>query len=110
MSSVTAPSDTNTCLASTRWCWIRVEMRPAPQGQRGSVRSTPSELVAESRRRLQRKAMRTPLPATLKLRGGPECYVEVCARGQVFRFHGATSVYDMLKVVSGNPDRGAGGH
>jgi len=42
---------------------------------------------------------RKPLPLTIKLRGGPECWVEVHSRGALLRVPGNTSVYDVLRTI-----------
>lgn len=56
-------------------------------------------------RKLRRQDPRTPVNVTLKLRGGPECWIEVHARGCVGRYPGYVSVYELLEEICN-----AGGH
>jgi hypothetical protein len=44
--------------------------------------------------------MRSPVTLTIKLRGGPECWVEVHARGGIGRYPGVTAIYDVLRDVT----------
>lgn len=44
--------------------------------------------------------MRRPLPCVIRFRGGPELWVQIEARGRVWRFTGDTALYDALSVIS----------
>lgn len=79
---------------STTWVWKRVQNQAPAQGQ-----SQPSQSEV-LRVRLAKRHMRRKLSMTIKLRGGEECWVEVEARGRVWRFPGVTAVYDVLRVIS----------
>lgn len=82
---------------STEWAWRRVRVsRPAG----GHIGHAPKALRWFG---LPRVNPREPVRLTIKLRGGPECWVEVHARGRVGRFPGTTCLYDMLtQITSGN--------
>lgn len=49
---------------------------------------------------LPRRNRRDPLPATLKLRGGPEAWVEIHARGSMIRVPGWTAVSDVVDMLN----------
>lgn len=52
-------------------------------------------------RRLPKRDPRKPLSITIKLRGGPEAWVEIHARGQIGRYPGATAIADILRDLNG---------
>lgn len=79
---------------STTWEWRKVRMSRAPQA---TEHSTPK---GRGLRALPRRNRREPLHITVKLRGGPEAWVEVHARGQVLRVPGWTSVSDLVDMVN----------
>lgn len=72
-------------------------VRPAPHGQ---VSSAPK---GHRWMKLPRRNPRTPLPITVKWRGGPEGWVEVHARGDVGRFPGDTPIATIVLLVNGGP-------
>jgi hypothetical protein len=80
--------------SSTTFEWKRVKVASPPKA-RDAVRS-----AARGFRRLPPWPMRKPLTLTIKLRGGPECWVEVHSRGQIQRFPGVTAVYDVLRTIA----------
>lgn len=45
--------------------------------------------------------MRDPLTVKISFRGGPECWVEVRARGSLRRYPGTTAIYDVLRDLNG---------
>lgn len=89
--------DANRGSQSTAWAWKRVKISRAPQAN-GSASAASTFWF-----RLSPRNARQPLPITLKLRGGPECWVEVHARGAVGRYHGATAIYDILADICNLP-------
>lgn len=79
---------------STTFVWKKVKMSPAPNGQ---------EVQPAAGRRwrlLHPVRARSGVNVKLKLRGGAEGWVEVEARGQMGRFHGATGIYDVLMEIA----------
>lgn len=86
--------DANTGSPSTTWGWKRVKISRAPQAN-GSANA-----VSTFWRRLSPRNPRQPLNITVSLRGGPECWVEVHARGSMGRYHGATALYDVLADIN----------
>lgn len=91
--------DTNTRSTSTTWEWRRVKMRrpPEAEGTASEARPTSPSLTQWPRGK--------PVTVVLKYRGGPECWVEVRARGRVWRRPGATAIYDVLTAVFGWPPK-----
>lgn len=81
---------------STTFGWKYVKVSRPAEGHK-SVRST-----SRGFRRLPRWPQRKPLPATLKFRGGSECWIEVHSRGEIARFPGYTSLYDVWAFISNN--------
>lgn len=79
---------------STTWKWRRVKMTRAPQATGHSVPK------GHRWRKLPRRDPRKPLALTIKLRGGPEGWVEVHARGDFARYPGSTCVLDILMDVN----------
>lgn len=43
---------------------------------------------------------REPLTLSVKLRGGPECWYEVHARGEVGRFPGSVCLHDVMREIN----------
>jgi hypothetical protein len=78
----------------TAWDWVKIERPPGPKGSVSEANSF--------RLKLAKRAMRRPLPATIRFRGGPQCWVEIQARGRVFRFTGDTALYDALRWMTKN--------
>jgi hypothetical protein len=78
---------------STTWEWRRVKIAPAPQAKSDRERSESASLLPWPRQK--------PITVVLKYRGGPECWVEVRARGRVWRRPGHTAIYDLLTTVFG---------
>lgn len=75
---------------STTWAWKRIKVGRPAGGQQHSA------AAGRSFWSLPRRNPRDPLAMTIKLRGGPECWVEVHARGSVLRCPGDVAVYDLL--------------
>jgi hypothetical protein len=74
---------------STTWEWRHTRVTKPPQApvtapRRGTFRS------------LVRREPRKPLLATLRLRGGPEGWIEVTSRGITYRCPGDRSVLDVV--------------
>lgn len=79
---------------STTWEWRRVKMSRPPEADMTAT-------TKSSRwRRFPKRNPRDPINVVLKLRGGPECWVEVRARGEVNRYPGVTSIYDVLRDIN----------
>jgi hypothetical protein len=79
---------------STTWGFKRVKITPPAEGQGAAAAGV------RSRRRLGKADMRRRQVATIQFRGGEECWVEIQARGQVWRFPGYTAVYDVLRIIN----------
>lgn len=79
---------------STTWAWKKVRITPPAEGHTAAARRASFEAS------LARRNLRKPLPAVIKLRGGEECWVEVQARGRVFRFPGYVALYDVLRSIA----------
>jgi len=79
--------------ASTRWEWKQVKIRRPAGGQeqtrrrRGRWHWLPA---ADPRRKLT---------LTIRYRGGPECWVEIHARGGEGRFPGHVAIYDVMREI-----------
>jgi hypothetical protein len=80
-----------------QWEWKRVRMRRPAEGHRAQPPK------ATFWRRHPPRSGREPLTLVISYRGGPECWIEVHARGSVGRFPGATAVVDMLSAVLNAP-------
>lgn len=68
--------------------------------------SSPPKATEESRRNAARfhslppRDPRTPLPVTIKYRGGPECWIEVSGRGIYRRYPGYTAIMDIVSDLN----------
>lgn len=91
--ATTAPLQSEQSFPSARFEWKRVKMSGAPQASVGRSSKT------RPFRRLPRISPRKPLHATIKLRGGVECWVEIHARGSVLRVPGTEAIYDVLRTL-----------
>ena len=89
-----SPSPIEHLFPSTQWVWKHVEIRPPARA------IGPAERSESFRLRLHRRGMRRPLPCVIRFRGGPELWVQIEARGRVWRFTGDTALYDALSVMS----------
>lgn len=79
---------------STTWRTRRGKITRAPQATQDSG-------GAKHRlSRMPRRDPRTPLQATLKLRGGAEAWVEIHARGAVVRVPGHTSIAELVLLLN----------
>lgn len=87
--------DTNGRTASTTWEFKRVKVKRRPPGPAGTVRSAARWF------RYARWNPREPLTLKVKYRGGAECWYEIEARGSLGRFHGATSLHDVMQEIYG---------
>ena len=89
-----APSIRTSVRSTTsEWEWVKIRRPAGPTRQ-------PAE-GGPSRARLARRLLRKPLPAVMKYRGGPECWVEITARGQVYRFPGHVALVDVILRING---------
>lgn len=84
----------NTRLESTTWEWRRVKIRRPAGGQ------TDQPPKASFWRRFPRRDAREPITISMKLRGGPECWIEVHARGSIGRYPGSTALWDVLADIN----------
>ncbi len=91
----TPSPDTNNRSGSTRWEWRQVRISPAPNGPANRA------AAGDHSGRLSDRNPREPLTMTVKLRGGPECWVEIQTRGRTIRYPGHWSVYDVLRALNG---------
>lgn len=90
---MTMEPEPNVGTPSTTWEWRRVKMQRPPEAKERAERSESSSLLPWPRSK--------PVTVVLKYRGGPECWVEVRARGRIWRRPGHTAVYDLLTEVFG---------
>jgi hypothetical protein len=97
----TGPSDDTVIVVSieqsfrsTNFKWKRVKMPCPPEA---SVTVRRSRSFWWGRPPLD---PRKPVALTIKLRGGPECWVEIHSRGRVGRYPGVTAVYDVLRDIT----------
>lgn len=79
---------------SHTWEWRKVKISRAPQATSTAGRK------AVRWRKLPSRNPREPLSITVSLRGGPEAWVEVHARGSVGRYPGHTCIYDVLADIN----------
>jgi hypothetical protein len=93
---------------STTWGWVKVKIEPHASATPDSAGGSSQSLARQSRARLRNKVLRSPIDAVLRLRGGPECWVQVTARGSTWHFHGATSIYDVLQAINEPRQMGGG--
>jgi hypothetical protein len=75
--------------------WKHVKIEPHASAKDAGARR------ATFKRRLARSDMRKLTECTIRLRGGPEAWVEVRARGRVWRVTGDTAIYDLLRRIHG---------
>lgn len=90
------PDYTEHTFGSTTWEWKRIKVRRPAGGQDDG---------AEHRKGfhgLPTKDWRKPTTLTIKYRGGPECWVEVHARGRIWRRPGNVAIIDMLRDITQN--------
>lgn len=88
------PQDREQPFESTTWEWRQVKIRRPPEATgRASMKST-------RWRRFPTRNARVPINAQIKLRGGPECWIEITARGETNRYPGWTSIYDVLSDIN----------
>jgi hypothetical protein len=80
---------------STTWEWRRVKIKRPPEAMSASSEASPpaGSLLPWPRSK--------PITVVLKYRGGPEGWVEVRARGRVWRRPGTFALYDTLCLVFG---------
>lgn len=91
--------DPNNSSSSTRWEWRQVIVRRPAGGQK------PVSPKARRFWSLPPRNPREPLHLTIKFRGGPECWYEVHARGQIVRYPGVRSLHEIMDEIN----TGAGG-
>lgn len=80
--------------SSTTWEWRKTKIRRPAGGHSGSA---PKALRWF---RLPPRDPRQVLTVTVKLRGGPECWYELHARGQVGRFPGWVALHDVMAEIN----------
>jgi hypothetical protein len=88
-------TESNGCLPSTTWAYKKVKITPPAEGQ-GSARRK-----ADLLRRLAIRDARKPTTLVVTYRGGAECWVEVRARGRVYRRPGYTALSDLVLEIAG---------
>lgn len=84
----------NTRPISTTWAWRRVKIAQPPQAKshRATAGSTLGSLLPWPRKR--------PMTVTLVYRGGPECWIEVRARGRIVRRPGVVALVDLWRELA----------
>ena len=89
-----APKKTqsHTCSASHTQAPERAKISQRPQGH---VTAPEASLLPWD--------LKKPITVRLKYRGGPEGWVEVRARGRVWRYPGVTAIHDVLLRSLGHP-------
>lgn len=75
---------------STTWEWRKVKIRRPPEA---NEHSRPKGVRW---RRFPRRDPRKPITVSLKLRGGPEAWVEVKGRGETNRYPGYVTIAEVL--------------
>lgn len=88
------PLQSEQTFPSTTWEWRKVKMARPPEATRHSAPK------GRSLRALPRRNRRDPLPVTVKLRGGPESWVELHARGSILRVPGWVSISDVVDMLN----------
>ena len=91
-----APSPAEQSFPSATWEWRRVKIKPPAQGHQDSAPK------GHRWRRLPVRNPRDPLTLTVKLRGGPEAWVEIHARGDLGRFPGYVTIAEVVLWVNGH--------
>lgn len=89
------PSGSEQPFGSTTWEWRQVMIR-RPAG--GHSDSAPK---GHRWKRLPRRNPRDPLTVTVKLRGGPEAWVELHARGDMARLPGWVTIAEVVLMLNG---------
>jgi hypothetical protein len=79
---------------STNWAWKKVKISQRRNGQLAESPKAPFWW------RFPRRNPREPIQWRIKLRGGPEGWVEIHARGSIGRYPGTTCIYDILMDVN----------
>lgn len=79
---------------STSWAWRRVKIAQPPQAKKPerAPASTLGSLLPWPRKR--------PMTVTLVYRGGPECWIEVRARGRIVRRPGVVALVDLWRELA----------
>lgn len=85
---------------STTWEWRKTKIRRPAGGHSGSA---PKALRWFS---LPPRNPRQPLTISVKFRGGPECWYEIHARGQVGRVPGWLCIHDLMVEINRAQDDG----
>lgn len=80
---------------STTWAWRRVKIRRPPQAENTAraKRAPITSLLPWPRKR--------PMHLEIRYRGGPECWVEIRARGRVIRRPGTEALADLWFELAG---------
>lgn len=91
--------ESNERTASTTWVWRQVKLSQPPQanGTTSEARPPKGSLLHWPRGK--------PMTIVIKYRGGPEGWVEVRARGRVWRRPGTTALYDLIVTLFGYPPK-----
>ncbi len=86
--------DPDHVFSSTTFEWRRTKIRRPAGGHSGSS--------PKARRfwALPPRNPREPLTIKVKYRGGPECWYEVHARGQVARYPGWVQLHDVMAEIN----------
>jgi hypothetical protein len=91
----------NTRTSSTTFAWRYTKIRRPPEAHRDSAAGGGSGGGSKTRwRRFGHREPRKPIQVVLRLRGGPEAWVEVRARGEVNYYPGYTQLIDVLLDIN----------
>lgn len=90
------PTEEERTFASTTWRYERVKIASPPEA-RGSARR--SRTTSGFYRLPPWNWRRKPLHLTVKYRGGPACWFEIHARGEVLRVTGDRALYDVIRHI-----------
>lgn len=84
---------------STTWALklVKIGRRPPGPSNSGSEATASPPLAPRS--------PREPLTLTVRLRGGPECWWEIKARGRTYRYPGTLSLHDVLTWINEGQSR-----
>lgn len=104
MGTVARRGDSEPMFASTTTAWRWVKVRAEPERPTSTAPKGAAQLVKESRARVARSLVRRKTAATLRYRGGAECWWEFEHGGRIVRVPGHLSVHDaMCRVVGVDP-------
>lgn len=84
----------NESTPSTTWTTVTRKIARPPK----APTSTAAEGVLPGP--MSTRNRRDPLTATIRYRGGSECWYELQCRGKVYRFSGSETVHDVMELIN----------